>query len=461
MLIKNKKNTVAGLLPSPVKGGRVCAALLLACATAQADSYRLPYQGTAAAGQGEAFAAQADDASALYYNPAGLARLKGVQVSAGMSLVGGDVQFTSKTGQKYYADFGGDFAFPAPSNFYLTANLKDLGFNALGPLTLGLGVTSPYGLAARWNGTTPFTSIVTRARLPMLDIKPTLAYAVNDMIAFGLGLDIYTFASFIGSGGLELNALVPGVASTQINGNGTMVGYNASLLVTPWRNEAGQPLLNVGFVYRSGGDFGLNGTYIVNGAMMAKAKTALTLPDIFVGAVAGWPIRDRSHEWKIEYDMEFVQWSAVKTVDIYLSSGQEMHIPQNWHSIYTASLGTEFKWLESSVLPDWDIALRAGYQHSNNPIPDYTFSPQLADNTWDGVAIGLGLSCRDKGRFLGLLECGNNDNKAFTARRMGLDLAFQAFFYTPRYVAANIQPSAEGRYQNSAFVGSLNFNLSY
>jgi len=461
--MRNSENKNMGGFPSrlPQKGGLVCSAFLLACSAAWGDAYRLPYQGTAAAGQGEAFAAQADDASALHYNPAGLARLKGTNLSAGMSLVGGKIEFTSPSGRAYQADFGGAVAFPAPSNFYLTANLKDLGFNALGPLTVGLGVTSPYGLATRWQGNTPFTAIVTRDRLPMLDIKPTIAYAVNDMFAFGLGLDIYTFASFIGSGGLEVNATIPGVAQTQLNGDGTMVGYNASVLFTPLRNDEGKPQLNVGFVYRKGGNFGLSGYSVANGRPVAKANTTLVLPDIFTGAVAGWPVRDRFHEWKLEYDMEFIEWDAYKTLDIAMSNGVRLSVPQNWRSVYSASVGSEFKWLENPYLPNWDIALRTGFQHSKTPIPDYTFTPQLADGTWNGVAFGLGLSCRDKGRFLGLVECGNEEGKPFTARSIGVDLAFQAFFYGPRYITSNIQPSVLGRYQNSVYVGSLSFNLSY
>jgi hypothetical protein len=42
-----------------------------------------------------------------------------------------------------------------------------------------------------------------------------------------------------------------------------------------------------------------------------------------------------------------------------------------------------------------------------------------------------------------------------------VDLAFQAFFYGPRHITSNIQPSVLGRYQNSVYVGSLSFNLSY
>ena len=456
-----QKNTLATYFIRPKKGASACVALLLAGSLAQADAFRIPYQGAAAAGQGEAFAAQADDASALYYNPAGLARLSGVHVSAGMSFVGGGTDFTSPAGQTYHSDYGGDFAFPAPSNYYLVGNMGGLDVDALKPLTVGIGLDSPYGLITRWNGDTPFSSLVTRARLPMLDIKPTMAYAFNDMLSLGFGLDIYTFAGFIGAGEYELRNTVPGLGSTELNGHGTSVGYNASLLFTPLRNGKGKPLLNLGFVYRSGGQLDLRGDYQANGKTLAKARSALTLPDIFTFAAAGWPVRDRYHEWKLEYDMEYVDWSAAQNLNINLSNGQHFSIPQHWHTVYTASVGTEFKWLDPGFLPNWDIGLRAGFQHANSPVPDDTLNPQLPDSNYNAVALGLGFNCRDKGRLYGLIECGNDDKKPFTAKSLGLDFAFQALMYDPRRIAGNIQPSVDGHYKTTIFVGSVNFNLSY
>jgi long-chain fatty acid transport protein len=442
--------------------GWACAAWLAACPAAQADAFRIPYQGAAAAGQADAFAGQADDASALYYNPAGLTQLHGVHVSYGTSFVGGGNDFTAPDGRQYHSDYGGDFGFPAPSNYYLVANLKDLGLDALGPLTVGIGLNSPYGLATRWDGYTPFSTSVTRARLPMLNIKPTMAYAVNDWLSLGFGLDIYTFAGFIGAGGYELRALGANrYIGTEFNGDGTVVGYNGSVLLTPWRNASGKPLLNFGLVYRTGERLGLSGNYLVNGVSVAKARTTLVLPEIVSGGLAGWPVRDSLHEWKLEYDMEFVNWSTAQTSDVYLSNGVTASAPLHWHSIYTAAVGTEFKWLDASPLEDWSLALRAGYQHANGPVPHDTLNPQLADSAWNAVAVGVGLGCRGKARFFGLVECGDAANKPFTANDLGLDIAFQTFFYDPRQISGNIDPNVNGHYKTTVYVGSVNFNLSY
>jgi hypothetical protein len=49
-----------------------------------ADGFRLPDQDAFATARGEAFVATADNASAIYYNPAGISELKGWNFRAGI-----------------------------------------------------------------------------------------------------------------------------------------------------------------------------------------------------------------------------------------------------------------------------------------------------------------------------------------------------------------------------------------
>ena len=164
------------------------------CPMASAQVPRIQGQGTAASGQGNAFAAQADDPSAIHYNPAGMTQLRGVQVMAGVLLSGGTTQFTGATGVTATGDPNGSLAWPPPSHAYVTANLKDLGISPLGNLTAGVGLTVPFGSITRWPDNGPFRNTTIFNTLPLLDIKPTLAYKLIDDLSFGLGIDIYTFS---------------------------------------------------------------------------------------------------------------------------------------------------------------------------------------------------------------------------------------------------------------------------
>ncbi len=305
---------------------------------AYGEGWRLPYQGTAAAGQGEAFIAQADDASALYYNPAGLTHVRGVQFYVGANFITGRFKHTSTTGQRVGGDLRQPVVMPPPSHMYLTASLEDLGLTALGPLILGIGLDSPFGLGSQWPDDAPFSSVIREATVPLLDIKPTLAYKIHNTVSIGAGMDIFTFADFIGEGQAELKT-----QSTEVNGTDTAIGFNVSALLTPLRNTAGKPLVNFGLVYRHHATLNLKGDFLVNGTKTADAVTTLELPWILSGGFAVWPIQEKTHAWKVEVDVDWVGWSQFKRLDIRLSNGTTISQPRNWENTFTFSVGTEYR----------------------------------------------------------------------------------------------------------------------
>ena len=65
----------------------VAAALATAADRAQASGYRFGSQSVAAQGTADANGAEANDPSAIFYNPAGLAQLDGLQISLGATVV--------------------------------------------------------------------------------------------------------------------------------------------------------------------------------------------------------------------------------------------------------------------------------------------------------------------------------------------------------------------------------------
>jgi long-chain fatty acid transport protein len=438
----------------------IVAYLFVAEGVAHGEAFKIPYQGAAAAGQAEAFAAQADDPSALYYNPAGLTQVRRFQIYAGTALLGGAPSYTSPTGVTAHGDLGGSVAVPPPSNLYITANLKDLGFHALGPLSLGIGLNSPYGISIRYPGNGPFSSAVTSVSLPMMHIQPTLAYKIADLLSIGLGADIYTFASFLGQGQFELKNTSLGPPS-EINGSGTSYGFNASALLTPLRNAEGKPLLNLAVVYRNQSIGHLGGQLLVNGAAVADARTTLVLPQVITGAIAVWPIRDHAHEWKLEVDMDFIGWNAFRSFDVQLSSGGNLQIPQNWKNTYVLNVGTEYKWIDPALLPQWDIAIRAGYKRSHTPIPAATFTPAIPDADFNLFAVGVGLLCKEGGRFLGFINCGTPESGPLAPKAIGLDLAFSAERFEPRTISGNINPTVNGSYKLDLYVSSLNLRVMF
>ena len=426
---------------------------------------RIQGQGTAASAMGNAFSAQADDASALHYNPAGMTQLRGVQVMAGALISGGTTDFTSlnppTAGVNATGDRNGSAAWPPPGHTYITVNLKDIGLTAIGDLSVGIGVTVPFGSLNRWPDNGPFRSVTTFNTLPLLDIKPTLAYKLMEDLSIGLGADIYTFSGLVGEGQVERQAIpAPGV-KTELSGKDTAAGFNASLLYTPLRNKEGKPLANIGIVYRSQATLHLSGALLSNGAKVSDAEATFVLPQVLTGAVAIWPVRTREREWKLEVDVDYVGWKSVKNLDVHLSNGGTIPQPLGWRDTYAVMVGTEYTWLAVESLPGWELALRGGYTYQQSQMPDYTFDPGIPSADVNIVGGGIGLVCREQGSFLGLIPCRELGIGFLKPKAIGLDISYQASLYDNRTVLGNRNPTVDGIYKTTLHTGGISIKMSY
>jgi long-chain fatty acid transport protein len=443
------------------------AGFVFAAASANAQTPRLQGQSAAAAAMGNAFVAQADDPSALHYNPAGMTQLHGFQTLFGTTLIGGTTQFTSPTGAQVTGDRNGSVAWPPPGHVYLVANLKDLGLSALGNFTAGIGMNNPFGSLTRYPNDGPFRTAITFTTLPLLDIKPTIAYKLNDQLSFGLGADIYTFSGLFGEGHLEQKSIWPGGLGIpagslmEINGSDTTAGFNVSLLYTPFRNSDGKPLVNIGMVYRSQATFHLTGNFLANGASVAGATATFVLPQVFSGGIGIWPVRTSEREWKLEFDVDYTGWKSNRNLDVHLTNGALLPFPQNWQSTYTVMIGTEYRWLRLASMPDWDIALRAGYMNQQAQIPDRTFNPGVPSANTHIPSVGIGLACHENGSFLGLVRCGELGIGPLKPKLFAIDLAYQAGLYEVRTITGNQNPTVNGRYDSMVHVGSLSLRFNY
>ncbi len=182
--------------------------------------------------------------------------------------------------------------------------------SSLDKLTIGVGVTTPFGSVMRWPDDSPFRALTTFTALPLFDIKPTLAYQLHPDFSIGGGADIYTFASFFGEGQAELQSISPGGlapagSKLEFNGKGTAPGFNVGALYTALRNAEGQPVANVAVVYRSQATLHLDGALSANGVKIQDATTTLVLPQVITGGIALWPVRNTEREWKLELNLTF------------------------------------------------------------------------------------------------------------------------------------------------------------
>ena len=172
-------------------------------------------------------------------------------------------------------------------------------------------------------------------------------------------------------------------------------------------------------------------------------------------------MRDSEREWKLELDVDYVDWTSFKNLDVKLSNGITLPLPQNWSATYVLMFGTEYKWLVPPGLPGWEIAARGGYIHSATPVPTKTFGAAIPDADYNAFSIGLGLLCRPLAACWFLLTCGSEQGPWWTPKAIGLDLAYQYLLYGTRQISNADDPRVNGGWHTTTHVGSISLRVNF
>jgi long-chain fatty acid transport protein len=166
----------------------VAAALAAMSSSVFASGYRFGSQSVAAQGTADANGAEAVDASTVFYNPAGMTRLEGQNISAGATVVVPHSSYTD-TGSKRFTGTpaGGtgteDYApnaVVAPSLYY-TKQLNS-------QWTAGLGLFVPYGTKLDYGDTWTGRYALTNIKLESIALNPSIAFKLDEKHSFGFGL---------------------------------------------------------------------------------------------------------------------------------------------------------------------------------------------------------------------------------------------------------------------------------
>src|SRR5438445_511915 len=215
---------------------------------AHASAFALIEQNAAGLGNSYAGAAEAaEDASTIFYNPAGMSLLPaGMQVSGGLALINLSAKFSdSGSAVARGGNNGGDAgSLSAVPNFYF---VTDIARN----LKVGVGVSVPFGLKTEydpgWLGR--FQAI--KSDIKTLNINPSGSYKINEMISVGFGLSYQRIDAELTNKVLNPTAIEP-LATVKASDNSW--GYNLGAMFQL------APETRLGVSYRSSIKYHLKGT---------------------------------------------------------------------------------------------------------------------------------------------------------------------------------------------------------
>jgi len=365
----------------------------------QAAGFQLLEQN--ASGIGDAYAgsaAVADNASTIFFNPAGMARLPGVNVSGGVTAIRPSFKFhdhgsTGPGGLPLGGNQGGDAGSVgfAP-NAYISWELNPDWY-------IGLGLGAPFGLMTEheddWIGRYHSQEF----SIESINVNPSIAYKVNERLSIGAGLNWMQLDAQYRRAAAPV-VLPPamggqylGDINAKLNLKGDAWGWNLGLLYQV------TPSTRIGLSYRSrvkidadgtarfGRDASIPATVPVPVPGPVHASTSVELPDTAVLSI----VHDLNPRWQLLADVSWTGWSSIQALDIdngnpALNDKLDLRFRDTWR----VALGANYK-----VNQRW--TLKGGLAWDQSPVHEARYRPtSLPDSDRYWVSIGAQYNFNDK-----------------------------------------------------------------
>ncbi len=373
-----------------------------------------------ASGIGNAFAggaAIAEDASTVWYNPAGMMRLKDAQLVVSGHYIHPSFKASvnsASTSLGFPISGGGGEAGESAfvPNLYAT-------FPVSARFALGLGVNAPFGLATDYDSTWAGRYHALRSDIKTVNANLAGAFKLNDVLSAGAGVNYQSikaeltqavdFATLCTIGlalGIANTCGAPGFiqpgtpndGKARVTATGHAWGYNLGLL-------AQLGVTRVGLAYRSkmkqklNGDFDITAPANVPPALLndprfqlvdSGAKADVTLPSTL--SLSAYSEIGKS--WAVMADVTRTGWKDLPELRIMFDSGQaDQVVTLNLKNTYRYSLGATYK-------PGGSWVLRTGIALDKSPVSGPTVgTPRLPDSDRRWLSFGAGLQASPRLNF--------------------------------------------------------------
>jgi long-chain fatty acid transport protein len=373
------------------------------------NGFRLDDQDAFATARGGAFVATADNASAVYYNPAGITQLEGYNFRGGLYGLYYDPTFTPPAPRNTNT-FHIENRWAAVPQFFATYTPDDW------PVSFGLGVYSPYGGNIGWPQNTGFRSVALNGSLTYETINPVVALKLAPGLSIAAGVMV-NYADMETEQGLLASEMPTNFF--RFGGNGWSVGYNLGVLWQPHEK------ISLGATFRSTATVRLNGhtefeQYPLRRLGLYPATNSVAHEDFTfpLNMVVGISYRP-TPKWNLEFDADYTDWSSFGIMNLYQQnpprgSGIRTNTPVilKWQPSWIYEFGVT-RYFDKG----WHVS--AGYAYDENSVPNAYYSPLAADLDRHLFSVGVGLR----------------------GKRFDLDVAYQ-LGYGPAHTVTGSKPSS-------------------
>ncbi|BAU50389.1 long-chain fatty acid transporter [Sulfurifustis variabilis] len=358
------------------------------------------------AGLGNAFAggaAIAEDASTVWYNPAGLTRLTGTQLVVGGHFIQPSLEFNGSASTAIPSPItgsdGGDAGESAfVPNLYLSHQYGN-------GISTGIGINAPFGLATDYENDWVGRYHADRSEIRTININPAIAYTVNEIFSIGAGLNWQRLDAEL-SQAVDFGTICGGFCGAPAGNDGKAKveadddawGYNLGLL---WQVRDNTRL---GLHYRSKLDFTVEGDFDIT----VPASAAAVLPLSTLGLVDSGASSDvtlpatlslsaftqLNPAWAIMADITRTYWSDLPELRIEFDSNQQ-------DSVVTLDLEDVNRYSAGVIYsPGGAWIYRAGVALDKTPTPSADVrTPRLPDEDRRWISLGIGYKVSERLSF--------------------------------------------------------------
>ncbi|MFM8331649.1 MAG: OmpP1/FadL family transporter [Candidatus Methylumidiphilus sp.] len=364
---------------------------LLHTAAAHAAGFALIEQ--SASGMGAAFAgaaATAEDASTVFFNPAGMTYLpERQQVVLAGHAIKPTAEFSNNGSQRSplagglptFGNNGGDAGHWAlVPNLYLAQPLFP-------GVKLGLGVNVPFGLktsyAEGWVGR--YQAL--ESDLKSVNINPAIAVKATDWLSLGLGFSAMWMQADV-SNAVDFGGLLrrPQAVDGQswLQGESWGWGWNLGALFQITADT------RLGLAYRSQVHQDLQGTATFSHVPLAllprfsdgPAHSQVSLPDSLSASV----VHQLDADWQLLADVTWTNWSVFQDFTVTRGNGYVLaSTPEHWHDTVRAAIGAAYQLNPA-------LKLRTGLAYDESPVPGQYRTPRIPDSDRIWLSAGVAYS---------------------------------------------------------------------